>query len=140
MCPFFDRDFVDREPFEAFVGGLAEVLQEGLLVEVLDGFGIKVQVCGHGLDAKALAAQFRGISSQPDGDALMRIDEVQSLDMDTAAVLAANLAVVDLEEHREIHEIQITHELTCVRVDRSLPAAVVAKRADAPIGLQANER
>lgn len=100
-----------------------------------DSFSRDVQVRGHGLDAEGLTAQFRGITAQPDGDALMRIDKVQSLDTEAVAVLPANLAIVDLDENRGILEIQFRHELTCMRVDRGHLGSDVARRAEARIGI-----
>jgi len=71
---------------------------------------------GHRLDAHAGSAQLNDVGGQPIGDPLGRIHEVQLLDSHTTAVVAPDLAIIDVQHHLVAAEVQIPHELASARV------------------------
>lgn len=61
---------------------------------------------GHHLHTQAGLAELGGVGGQTVRDAGAGIDELQPLDPDLAALVASNLAVLDLQKHREAAKVR----------------------------------
>ena len=133
VLPFFQGDFVDSQPSKTGVTGFAELGFEDSLVDGFDGFDIEIEVIRHGGHAEPLLTQLGGIGGQSMGDALMVIEEFEVFDANAATRIAPDFAILDLEPHRAVSEVEIADEPPGMRVDG--PSRSLADVASWPIPL-----